>query len=561
MHSSWSQQDLKKYEGNWIGTLPNVHSFNFNITLAELKSGAYNLIISNGKTSIDKKIMSVGDQRMKFAIDEQTHLELDVTNGGAEMNGFIKSGVLMYHINLKKIRTNVYQGSWNPLMIDSLQSQSIYLSFENYDDGSFAVYPFFGDQRFSGTWAGGFVKVKDVISFRDVKTGFKFKATLLTNKIQLEIIFYETTIAVANLVPSTIDLNAIGIETPQNQSITKPIALNDGWVTTSLKEFEINPEPLARLIDSINNKSLVNTHSVLISKKGTLVFETYFDGYKNAIPHDQRSAAKSISSAIVGIAIDDRIIMSTNQRAYDLLPMDYQKTQDTLKEKISIKNLLTMSSGLDAIDFGIESNSVASENNYQNADNWLKTVVQAPMINEPGTQANYGSANPFLLGVILDNALSIPLEFYLNKKLFAPLGITNYIIQTDDTTMRPYLGGGMYLTSRDMLKFGLLYLNKGTWEGQQIISKKYVEDSFKKYLVLENTNDKNEYGYLWWHKTYDVKGKHIESVEARGSGGQYLFVIPELELVVVITSGNYRNGKFQQPEKIISEYILPAILN
>mgnify|MGYP001951232300 CR=1 FL=1 len=123
-----------------------------------------------------------------------------------------------------------------------------------------------------------------------------------------------------------------------------------------------------------------------------------------------------------------------------------------------------------------------------------------------------------------------------------------------------YFGGGMYLSPRNMLKFGQLYLCKGKLNGKRIISKKWIEKSFKKHLILENTIEKNEYGYLWWHKTYIVKGRKIKSVEARGNGGQYIFVVPELEIICVITAGNYRNGKTKQPEKIFNNYILPAIL-
>ena len=117
----------------------------------------------------------------------------------------------------------------------------------------------------------------------------------------------------------------------------------------------------------------------------------------------------------------------------------------------------------------------------------------------------------------------------------------------------------MYLTPKDMLKFGELYLNKGKSESKRILSKKWVKNSFKNYRNLENVPDKNGYGYLWWHNTYQINGKNIESIEARGAGGQYIFVIPNLELVVVITSGNYRNGKTQQPEMLFEQYILPYI--
>lgn len=110
-----------------------------------------------------------------------------------------------------------------------------------------------------------------------------------------------------------------------------------------------------------------------------------------------------------------------------------------------------------------------------------------------------------------------------------------------------------------MMKFGQLYLQKGKWKDEQVLSEQWIVNSFKNYRNLENTNDKNGYGFLWWHHTYQVNGKAIKSIEARGTGGQYIFVIPALETVVVITSGNYRNGKFQQPELILEKYILPSL--
>ena len=221
-----------------------------------------------------------------------------------------------------------------------------------------------------------------------------------------------------------------------------------------------------------------------------------------------------------------------------------------------------MSSGIDAVDYGINSNpkSPAVEDNYQMTKDWTETILNSPMINIPNTKANYGSANPYLLGIAIDSVVSEPLEMFFDKNLFQKLGISNYIIQTD-LKGNPYFGGGMYLTSVDMVKFGELYLYKGNLNGTQIISENWIENSFKNYLVLENTVDKNGYGYLWWHNTYKVNGKSIKSIEARGAGGQYIFVLPKLETVVVITSGNYRNGKTQQSELILEKYILPYIEN
>lgn len=275
-----------------------------------------------------------------------------------------------------------------------------------------------------------------------------------------------------------------------------------------------------------------------------------------------RSASKSISSAIVGIAKDKSLFKDVDQSIFDFLPDGYQKYKDSLKTRIDIKSLLTMSSGIDAIDYGINANpeSAAVEDNYQPTDDWTKTILNAPMINKPNTHANYGSANTYLLGVAMDSVVSEPLELFIDKNLFKKLEISNYIIQTD-MVGRPYFGGGMYLTPKDMIKFGELYLNKGTVNGKQILSKNWIKNSLKNYRVLENTADKNGYGYLWWHNNYQFDGASVKSNEARGAGGQYIFVLPELDMVVVITSGNYRNGKTQQPELILEKYILPHIRN
>jgi CubicO group peptidase (beta-lactamase class C family) len=142
--------------------------------------------------------------------------------------------------------------------------------------------------------------------------------------------------------------------------------------------------------------------------------------------------------------------------------------------------------------------------------------------------------------------------------LFGPLGIDDYRFFLDPTGI-PYMGGGMYLRPRDMAKYGQLYLNGGTWNGHRILSEEWIRKSWGKYGRLAPL-DRNghQYGYLWWHHQYQVGDRLIETVEARGNGGQYIFVVPSLEMVVVITSGNFRNGRTRQPEEILLRWILPA---
>lgn len=537
---SVNAQQMEEYAHPWEGKLENSKTFHFTVTIENLGFEDATFKISNDHSIINYPFKKANITQINIPFAENLFFEGTIAPNGKEINGFIKSGLLLYHLKLTKRKNNSFVGIWNVLMVDELKSQKFFLSIENGSDNDYQAYPIFGDNRFTGTWCTNFQKENNKITFNDFKTGLQFKGTLLTNEIQLEIFLGNHLITQVNLIKSTTDWKIGGFSTNNKKS------------KLSLVEME----------NLISKDSLPNTHSVLISRNGKLIYENYFDGYDANVPHDMRSSSKSISSAIVGIAQDQSLFKSVEQSIFDFLPAKYQIQKDRLKEKINIQSLLTMSSGLDAIDYGINANpkSPAVEDNFQMANDWTAAVLSAPMINNPNTKANYGSANPYLLGIAMDSLISEPLELFMDQNLFQKLAISNYIIQTD-LNGDPYFGGGMYLTPKDMLKFGELYLNKGKWNSKRIISEKWIESSFKNYRVLENTKDKNGYGYLWWHNIYQSNGKSIESIEARGAGGQYIFVVPSLKTVVIITSGNYRNGKTQQPETIFETYILPYLEN
>jgi CubicO group peptidase (beta-lactamase class C family) len=537
---SINAQDMAEYTANWEGKIDNSKTFKFSVEIKNL--GLENAIfkIYNNKNIVDFPFKTTNPSQIKIRFDENLFFEGILSKNRKEINGFIKSGILLYHLKLTQSKNNSFIGDWNILMVDELKSQDFYLSVENGAKNQYEAYPFFGDNRFTGTWCGDFKKENDFITFSDFKTGLQFKGKLLPNKIQLGIYLGPHLITEIDLKRSTADWKIGGLKT--------------AYKTSTLQ--------LTQLEELISKGLLPNTHAVLISKNGQLIYENYFDGYTENVPHDMRSSSKSISSAIVGIAKDKSLFKSVDQSIFDFLPAKYQVLKDSVKAKINIQSLLTMSSGLDAIDYGINANpkSPAVEDNYQNAKDWIETILATPMINSPNAKANYGSANPYLLGIAMDSVVKEPLELFMDKNLFQNLDISNYISQTD-LNGNPYFGGGMYLTPKDMLKFGELYLNHGKWNNKRILSKKWIKDSFKNYRSLENTTDKNGYGYLWWHNMYQLNGKSFASIEARGAGGQYIFVIPSLKIVAVVTSGNYRNGKTQQPEMIFENHILPYLKN
>ena len=539
-------QDMKGYTGNWQGKITNKNAFSLTISIQKQTNGNSLFVISNEQEIINKQFTF--ENEIRLSLNGNLTFNGVLNKEQSEVNGFIKSGMLFYHIKLKREGDN-FIGKWNILMIDYLKSQSLYLSVENGSEDEYQAYPIWGDDRFTGTWCANFNKNKDTISFSDFKTGLQFKGVLKPSEILLSINLGNKTITQVSFKKTEDDWK-IG-----NLLANRSTQINDGW------KLSTNQLLLLKMENDINNKKLNKTESVIIAKNGKIIYENYFSGFNAIIPHDMRSASKSISSAIVGVTIDNKFIKCTDQSIYDFLPKEYKNTKDSIKLRITIQSLLTMSSGLDAIDFGTNANpkSPATEDNYQRTMDWTKTILEAPMINKPFTHANYGSANPHLLGVVVNSVVAKPLELFIDQNLFLPLGISNYIIQSD-MSGKPYFGGGMYLTPRDMLKFGQLYLNKGKWGNKRILSKKWVQNSFKNYLNLENTSDQNGYGYLWWHHTYTINGEEIKSIEARGAGGQYIFVIPNLKVVAVITSGNYRNKKGQQPEEIFKNYILPKLM-
>ncbi len=529
-----AQTSVDNYVGGWAGRFKKQNPFLFTVEMFSTEKGIVarfegNSSITEIPLETENKTYLVGQHQ------DQLTIRIDTTQ--YPPIAFVQTGHHLSNIELRLTSKGNWAGKWNLLIEDSFLP-TMYLSIDKQDDSSYAASTFFKEPTYHYMWAQDFTLSDNNFAFIDIRSNLHFNGVLKEEKIDLTLDFLNESTEI-ELLPLPYEQWQIG----------------DYPKTTDNR----NSSRLSKLVTDIKNDTLERTHAVVISQNGEIIFENYFDGFTLSIPHDTRSLSKSFASAMVGIAISDQKLNSENLPIRDFFENQYPEVVwEDGKENIRIHHLLTMSSGLDAIDFGLNRTSFANEGAYQNQKDWTEHILNAPMVYQPGEKANYGSGNPHLLSPIISSLIDERLEFYIHKKLFAPLSIHNYRIQTNHED-QPYFGGGWYLTPRDLLKFGQLYLNNGTWEGEEIIPSQWVKKSFDKHKVLENTRDKNEYGYLFWHKTYDIKGKKIKSIEARGSGGQYLFVIPEYKLVVVITSGNYRNSKGFQPEYIIKNYILTEI--
>ncbi|MEE4259878.1 MAG: serine hydrolase [Bacteroidales bacterium] len=529
-----AQKPIENYVGGWAGKLEYKNPFQFNIEIITTEEGSTSVF--KGKNSITEiPLKAENATYLVGQYKDQLIIRIDTTQ--TTPIAFVQTGHHLSNIDLNLTSKGNWSSNWNLLIEDSFLP-TMYLSLDKQEDNRYSASTFFKEPTYHYMWGQDFKIGHDNFEFRDIRSNLNFNGKLKEQRIDLTLNFLEES--------TKIELSPL----PYEQ-----------WLIGDYSESIDNSlsSRFSKLVTDIKNDTLEGTHSVVIFQYGEVIFETYFDGFTSSIPHDTRSLSKSFASALVGIAIAEQKLSEEHLPIAGFFENQYPEIDwKEGKDEITIFHLLTMSSGLDAIDFGLNRNSFANEGTYQSEQDWTKHILKAPMIYEPGEKANYGSGNPHLLSPIISSSIDERLEFYIHRKLFAPLSIQNYRIQTNNED-QPYFGGGWYLTPRDILKFGQLYLNTGMWEGEEILPPHWVNKSFDKYKVLENTIDKNEYGYLFWHKTYNINGKKINSIEARGSGGQYLVVIPEYELIVVITSGNYRNGKGFQPERIIKNYILPEI--
>lgn len=538
---------MRDFEGGWTGEFSE--PFEFDLMLSLRDDTAATMSLSHGGARLAGAYEENGKQIHATFADG---LSFDGTKEPTGIRGFVQSGFHQYHVEmLPQNLPGHWSGTWRPFFIQNLD-QRILLSIENAQDDSYEAYLILGDKRAPQLMCGNFEKSGDTLIFQDYRTGIFLRGYLSPDEIKLDFIF-------GGQVAATVPLRKTTENFEQQAPQGKPVSnLNDGWETAKPSEPQFAAFDL--LAESVRAGTLPNTHGVLVAQHGKLFHEAYFDGYDAASAHDLRSAQKTFTGAAIGAAIDAKLFSGVNELLYSHLPESHQGTKesDSRKAHITIHHLLTMSSGIDAVDFGTDKESPASEDAYQQTGNWSYTIVDAPMLNDPGSIANYGSANACLAGIMLNSVTNGKPHLYMDDALFHPLGITNYVLQTDfeGTT---YGAGGMFMTPRDMLKFGQLYLNGGTWNGKQVLSQSWIDESWQKHTTLANTEKHEGYGYFWWERSYSSKGIEYLSHEARGAGGQYIAVIPQLDLVVCVTSGNFRNGKYWQPETIIEQYVLPVV--
>ena len=334
----------------------------------------------------------------------------------------------------------------------------------------------------------------------------------------------------------------------------QPRQLNDGWKTDDLRNRNADLSVVTSFFNQMKTEAHL-VHSILLVKDDLLLVEEYFNNYQWSSKQDLRSVTKSIRSILLGIAIDKGFIDNVNDPVLkyitDKKPL---KNLDQRKETISIKDLLTMSSGLDCDDWN--KNSKGQEDRIYKKQDWIQETLDLPMINKPGEVSTYCSMGAILVAEAISQASGMSLDQFALKYLFKPMGISN--VSWGHTSKKEIIDSGKraYMTPRDMAKIGQLMLHEGNWKGNQIVSAEWIQEVLMDHTKIAGL----DYGYFWWSIPFQSNGKIIESSTATGNGGQYIMVIRELKLVAVFTGGAYNLEADKLPFAVMSKVVLPLVL-
>jgi len=338
------------------------------------------------------------------------------------------------------------------------------------------------------------------------------------------------------------------------------------WRRITQVEAGLSSAKLEALENAIRSGELKKIRSVLVARHGALAYEAYFNGTEASTPIDVRSAAKTVTSILVGIAIDQKKLSGVSAR---VLPFFPEKTPlanpDPRKEAITVEDLLTMSSLLECDDSN--NFSRGNEERMYLIEDWAKFALDLPVKGFPpwetkpkdspyGRSFSYCTAGVFLLGQVVAKAVRMPVDRFAADTLFGPLGVTEVRWPYSPLGLAQ-TGGGLRLTTRDYAKLGQLYLGGGMWNGKRIISADWIRESVRPHVRVD---DDTEYGYLWWLRLFGPPNRKHAAYLMAGNGGNKVAVFPDLDMVVVVTSNNFNTkAMHEQTDRILSEYILPGL--
>jgi CubicO group peptidase (beta-lactamase class C family) len=327
-------------------------------------------------------------------------------------------------------------------------------------------------------------------------------------------------------------------------TLAPPYWPTDGWRTSTPEEQGIDSTELVNMIEYVQRMKY-DVDSVVVIRHGYKVAQINFHPYVSGQKHILYSCTKSVVSALIGIAMEEGLIAGVDQPMLDFFPDYTPENVDEDKESMTLENMLTMSTGFECRDSYLYDNRGLVD--MHESDDWVQHVLDLPMANEPGTYFEYCNGSSFLLSAIITQVTGMSALEYAQEKLFPPMGITDASWDASPDGIN-YGYSHLFMLPEDMAKFGYLYLHNGVWEGEQLVPAAWVEVSTQEQISAGTLQD--GYGYQWWT---DDAGYYM----ALGYNGQFIFVLQDLDMVVVIVSDRY-DGDYEAPEYLLTEYIIPA---
>lgn len=343
-------------------------------------------------------------------------------------------------------------------------------------------------------------------------------------------------------------------------------AVKPDWEKGSANDNGLVEDKLHALSAAVRAGDFKKIGSVVVARHGKLVYEDYFEGDAGTL-RDTRSATKTITGALVGIAIAEGKLSGVRAKVLELLPQRARTIQnpDPRKQNITVEDFLTMSSPLECDDWNDASRG--NEERMYLVEDWTQFILDLPIrgrmhlgekVDAPpyGRYFSYCTGGVFTLSEILEKATGMRTDDYAQQKLFAPLGIANVEWVYSPKNI-PQTGGGLRLGSRDLLKIAQLYLDGGRWQGTRIVDQDWVRSSIQPHARIDENTD---YGYLWWLKSFHYGDKSYPAFFMTGNGGNKVVAIPALDMTAVITSTNFNtHGMHEQTEKMLTDYILASV--
>jgi CubicO group peptidase (beta-lactamase class C family) len=333
-----------------------------------------------------------------------------------------------------------------------------------------------------------------------------------------------------------LNLYSADLSRSDNEFHQTPKKFNDGWDVSSLAAEGLSGgeiEEVTRLIRDID--SYENVLSMLIVKNGKLVHEVYSPYCQRNTLHWMASITKTITSTLIGIAIDRGFIESVDTKLYELLPQFGGEFKAPQKREIALKHMMSMTSGLDWNERVSYNNPQNSEWQMVESEDWMSYVASKPVKDSPGTRFNYNTGGLHLLSAAIKNATGMFAHEFAEKYLLHPMGVYAYQWNKDPMGY-PCMGGtdgGLGLRTRDIAKFGWLFLKNGRWKGKRIISEEWIREV--PYVQVTGHGRGNRYGFNWMTGSRAANGKRFDYIASFGYGGQTLYIVPEHDLIIVFT--------------------------